>query len=98
MVIMLLSKVSNTADTPEHMIIAKPYIKNSFMLGLKSIFDTLSFLVMLIISFDTLLLVFIVNISIVKNSAEKGAINIIAYPTPFVWKIHIIISCAYTCL
>ena len=54
------------------------------MLGLKSIFDTLSFLVMLTISFDTLLLVFIVNISIVKNSAEKGAINIIAYPTPFV--------------
>ena len=71
---MLLSKVSNTADTPEHMIIAKPYIKNSFMLGLKSIFDTLSFLVMLTISFDTLLLVFIVNISIVKNNAEKGAI------------------------
>ena len=71
---MLLSKVSNTADNAEHMIIAKPYIKNSFMLGLKSIFDTLSFLVMLTISFDTL--------SIVKNSAEKGAINIIAYPTP----------------
>ena len=85
---MLLSKVSNTADTPEHMIIAKPYIKNSFMLGLKSIFDTLSFLVMLTMLFRslflTLLLVFIVNISIVKNSAEKGAINIIAYPTPFV--------------
>ena len=84
MVVMLLSKVSNTADTAEHMIIAKPYIKNSFMLGLKSIFDTLSFLVMLTISFDALLLVFIVNISVVKNSAEKGAINIIAYPTPFV--------------